>query len=246
MIDHLSFSSLRLYLDNPYAWHRRYIQGIRDDKTGPAALEGSALHKYIELTLKGFEKADALSAAEQLIHKATDVEWGKTGSVEKSLKRLGNLVSSFSTVTLPGVVLDTEKQFNSLIKGIKVPLMGYVDATFTDNDGNIIVCDWKSVSVFHDELPPSFIIQGVIYFWLTELEYKKKVTRCDFVEIRSVGEEQRTKVLTLLNDGTYDRAVKSLIKESLKQMSGKKKPLPNISADYTGDESWKEYIKSLN
>jgi len=47
-IKHWSYSSLLSFLRNPLAWHKRYVEGIYDMPSGPAAVIGRSGHKALE------------------------------------------------------------------------------------------------------------------------------------------------------------------------------------------------------
>jgi len=82
-----------LYLKNPADFYQKYVLNIRDQKTNPAALTGTAFHKYAQLYL--VNAWEPRKNAEDIIALAHDVEWGKTGSKDKCLDELDKLIKHF-------------------------------------------------------------------------------------------------------------------------------------------------------
>lgn len=252
MIQHLSFSSLALWTNNPLAWHKKYVLGIKDQKTNPAALEGVATHDYIKNILKGHGKEVALQSATRIIDQTDNVEWGKTGSIEKSKENLTKFISAWEEdySGLPGRLVHCEEYFSDRITGIKVPLLGYVDAVVEDDKQTLVVIDWKTVRSYEDQLKPAHIVQACFYKWLLERKYGKRISRAEFVQIKASKNEDgsprvRTLVLTFADHPEYERAVKRLVKESLKMIL-KKNPsmLPNLRDDYDGQSSWESFVQN--
>lgn len=250
MLKHLSYSSLVLFTHNPKAWERKYIHNIREQRTSPAALTGSATHTYLELTLKGHPREVALDSAKREIAQATDVDWGKTGSAEKSIKELERFIDAWhSEYVVTGEVVDVEREFVHLIKGIKTPLLGYVDLVTSEGDA-LVVTDWKTVRALEDAPKPSHIVQAFFYKWLCEAIYGKKVIRCDFVQIKgSEGKEDPTRVKVLSVDYAahpeWERGVKRLVQAGLREMNRKTKVfLPNLRDEYDGETSFNSWINT--
>ena len=248
MIQHLSYSSLLLYLNNSSAWNAKYVLNQRDQKTSPSALTGSAFHRYIELKLTGGLLPAAIAEGE--IRNAINVEWGKTGSVEKCIDTLRKLIEVFETeYVLPGTTLDIERCHEHKFPWLRKKLLGYVDRAY-ELDGNVYMQDWKSCSSFDDELTPAHIIQGYTYKWLLEKTYKKPVASFEIVQFKPSDRKKnpdRVSTLTLSFSEHEERAVKQLYKDSLKQMLKKNvRFLPNVRDQYDGATEWERYVERIN
>lgn len=64
-VKHLSYSSMKEYLQNPRSFLKKYVRYEFDDATGPAFLVGQAVHKALELrTLDMLERFDATGKKE--------------------------------------------------------------------------------------------------------------------------------------------------------------------------------------
>src|SRR5574337_753619 len=90
-IDRLSFSAVREYLSNPWRFHRIYVLKIQTFTDSPATLVGRAFHKCLELFYSSpdFRTEEGLARAKEsalsiIRAAAPQVDWGKTGSLEKS------------------------------------------------------------------------------------------------------------------------------------------------------------------
>lgn len=255
MIDHLSFSSLALFTNDPVAHFNKYVLGIKEQKTNPAALEGTATHEYIKLILKGQSSSIALQAAEKTVKETEGVDWGKTGNVEKSVNNLHKFISAWEEdyIHPSSRLVHVEEYFSDRIAGIRVPLLGYIDAVSEMSDNNFIVTDWKTVRAYEEELKPAHIVQAYFYKWLLERKYaRKKVVRAEFVQIKATKNEDgspRVKPLTLIfaDHKEWEVATKQLVKDSLKLML-KNKPtfIPNLRNEYDGRSSWDSYVIKSN
>ena len=67
MLSHLSYSAITLFLHNPSGFRKKYLLGVKDQKTTPAALVGTAFHKFLEVFYKTSNLEVAkLTASQQL------------------------------------------------------------------------------------------------------------------------------------------------------------------------------------
>lgn len=252
MIEHASYSSILLFLSHPAAWHSKYVLGIQDQKTNAAALTGIGLHKYLELLHQGAESSNAKEAAVMKMRTIPDVDFGKTGSIEKCEENLGKLIDGFleNRPTL-GKILGIEAGYMQKIPGIKTPLKGYVDLIH-EVENEIRVIDWKSCAAFDDELTPAHILQGSIYYWLLTKAHGRPPAQFDIYQCKasknSDGSPQ-VRVLTLryAEHPEYLKAMKALVQQALKQMMRKKQVyLLNPRDQYESDAEWKRYLAQFS
>ena len=98
-VDHLSHSSMGMLLRNPLAFKKKYILKIYDSIISPSSAVGQACHKAIELYLKG-----ECSGIPDAIHQGSvflqnmghmNIDFGKTGSLEKMLKDYNTGISAY-------------------------------------------------------------------------------------------------------------------------------------------------------
>lgn len=252
-IDHLSYSSFLLFLHNRAAWHSKYVLGIRDQQTTPAALTGTAFHKYMELRMKGHTAETAMKTADQVLKSVTDVDWGKTGSLEKCQRDLTLLAGhmehewAWDRMNTIGVEMGiTEK-----IKGIKLPILSYIDYIYQDEAGRIRLVDWKSVSSYDDEPTPSHIIQAMFYGWVTETRFGCKPLDFSVVQVKASMNSDKTPqvkplCITYSEHPEYAKGVKHLVKQAVREMNRKNQPfLVNPRDDYEGSKEFKRFLTNF-
>ena len=97
-VNHLSFSAIRSYMTDRQMFYKRYLRMEFDDVAGPSLFQGKAFHLGLELIfnqLKASEGQNLINideviqvASEYFIREAEclKIDFGKTGSVDKSLK----------------------------------------------------------------------------------------------------------------------------------------------------------------
>lgn len=224
--------------------------GIHEQKTNPSALTGVAFHKYAELVLKGQESEVAKEAAELIIKTTTDVEWGKTGSVETCLSELTKLCEAWhSDYCLPGPLLFAEYKTQAKVRGIKLPIKGFVDAVVDIGDNLCVLVDWKTVKSYDEAVTPAYLVQAFYYKWIVEGTLGRKVVRMDFVQIKaSKNTDGSPRVRELSYDFTHggdeEKGMKKLTNQIIREMLRKRKNfVPNLRDSYDGEASWKQYLQ---
>jgi hypothetical protein len=258
MLDHLSYSSVQLFLNNPAAWRDKYILGIRDQKTSPAALVGTAFHKYMELDWLNDEKAR--DTARSIIIDSLDVDWGETGSKEKALDELDNLIWHIKQENLRNKLsiknYGVETLFDSKISGIKLPFISYVDFWYRDQQDALHLVDWKTLKTYNDNLIPSYKLQATIYYLQARLILGSRPKDFTFVEVKASKNKDGSPQVRYL---VYDfedketkqemKAIKYLIQQASKKMTSKREIyLPNIKDQYDKnafDRFITNYLKTL-
>lgn len=136
MIDHLSYSSINLYLDCAEAWRRKYIANEPTRKTSALAF-GSALHSTIEKII--LDGADGwLDIWKEEFPKAfegVNLEEGETA--EQHYNEGLRLLSSESIATViksikPLSPEHIEKQVELRVPNVPIPVIGYIDIILED------------------------------------------------------------------------------------------------------------------
>uniref|UniRef100_A0A6H1ZGQ2 Putative PD-(D/E)XK nuclease superfamily protein n=2 Tax=viral metagenome TaxID=1070528 RepID=A0A6H1ZGQ2_9ZZZZ len=251
MITHISYSSVLLFLNNPAAWYSKYVLGIRDQKTSPAALVGSAFHKYMEGRLNNMPLALARDRAVNFMNLVTDVDFGKTGSPEKCLEDLDKLILGYHENPIRvGIILGVEAGYTEKITGIKLPIKCYIDLIHR-LDNEIIITDWKTVRTFKDEPTPAQILQGCFYYYIISKALKQEPVRFDIVQIKVSSNRDGTpqvKTISIVyaDHPEYLVGVKELTKQSIRQMvSKRKKFLVNLRDDYEGEAEFKRFLEQF-
>jgi hypothetical protein len=91
-IEHWSYSSLMSYLRNPLAWHKRYVENIRDTPSKPSGVVGRAGHKALEHFYSSVPKEHAIEQGLKYLRDIPDfeIDFGKatTKAAQKKKRAL--------------------------------------------------------------------------------------------------------------------------------------------------------------
>jgi hypothetical protein len=252
-IQHLSYSALRLYLTDKRAFHKTYIRKEYDLTQSPALLEGSVFHKMLEEYTTREEITEEI-ILKQLNKEITDeVNWGKTGSLEKSV----NIVSQCLDFFFEEYEGDYENYQNEVSFmqdiGLSVPFKGRVDRIGFRENKTVEIIDWKLVSSIteNDEYSTDYILQSVPYFLLAEKALGMEVTDMNFIQIKKSKNKDKSKQLSVYNvprdlARKHEQGFLNLCQKMLTELETENDFLPNPFAQFTGEESWSQYIASLN
>lgn len=141
MIDHLSYSSISLYLDCAEAWKRKYILNEPTRKSTALAF-GSAWHGMIERTIQNPEQ-DITSIWSEEFDKAftEDVAYDLAETREQHHNEGARLLSNKDIVTAIRKIIPKtddagamiERKVELRVPGVSVPVVGYIDVILEDN-----------------------------------------------------------------------------------------------------------------
>lgn len=154
-----SFSRLSLYVECPYRFYLRYIEKREEPVTEPLVL-GKAVHKAIELILKGQEMDDAILSADMEAELLIDSKELRE-LVEKAPIRKGEGL---------GEGVEIEKYFNIPLSNSKnAPvLQGYIDLV-RNIFGSYEFIDWKTNRAKYS---PADTMQLPLYAWVISKIFK--------------------------------------------------------------------------
>lgn|SRR5574337_244025 len=267
-IDRLSFSAVREYLSNPWRFHRIYVLKIQTFTDSPATLVGRAFHKCLELFYSSpdFRTEEGLARAKEsalsiIRAAAPQVDWGKTGSLEKSEAEALQTIDHYFAENPnyeAGNELETEKIFQGRIKGIPVTLKAVSDLKVKGL--TIGVVDFKKVSQLTvlpiekksplDGIPPTYLIQA----WFNEKSiFANTGERLDWMKFHEVktsknkdGGSQHSVIHLDFKSQEWkamDKIIKKMVQNILRDVSRKHRVwLPNIADQMAGEESWQEFL----
>lgn len=261
-IDRLSYSALKEYLGNPWRFYRLYVQKIQTFTDSPATLVGRAFHKYLELYYSSptFRTAEghalALDPAIQIIRNAAgQVDWGKTGSVEKAeaeaIQTIEHYFLDDPKYEDRYPVIETERILQGVVRGFPVTIKAVADLIL-ENNGEIGIVDFKKVSQLSDKLQPAYYIQAWFNFKSLYASTKKKASFMIFHEVKTSknreGGPQGNQLMIKFGSEEWakmDQLISKMVKDMLKDISRKNRVwLPNISDQMAGEESWQEFTSS--
>ena len=165
-IDHLSYSSISMYLACPESWRRKYI-AKEPTVSSPALIFGSAIHNTVEQYVQ--VGGDLLSIwsekwAGQMEKEGGNVLWGMS-SPEDSYNKGIQLLSDKGVIDTLKMIKpkSIEMKVELRVPGVPVPIIGYIDLITEDGT----VCDFKTSSKSwtatraRDEQQPIFYLSAL-------------------------------------------------------------------------------------
>lgn len=224
-------------------------------------LVGKALHLYAERYYSGKDASEARKEALQttidFAATSSQIDWGKTGSLEKSLKELNSAINFFDLYCsgLAGVLgtevsVTTSFQINGITAPL--PLKAITDLVMKDNDGNLILVDWKTVTSFssHDKEDPLLIMQAIFNYYTCESKYGKSPVRMDYYQIKKVTPRDGSCPVQIYS---VDFSRKEYFKFFSRIYTGFIKLvsdddycyLPNLSDILTAEDSWQDFTAEV-
>lgn len=155
-ITHLSASSLNCYAEQPAFWALKYLHGYQDE-TGPAAWRGSAVEAGLDRWLfhRDLDEAIAVALAsfeERAMGEADDTTEKERNSITPMLEQ--------ACIYLADRLEPIARQIKieHWFDGIEVPLIGYVDYSWEDED-----LDLKTTHRMPTEIPGNHARQVGLY-----------------------------------------------------------------------------------
>ena len=141
-IDHLSYSSINLYLSCPMAWKYKYIDKL-PTFASPALAFGSAIHNAVEGYIGGEydNLGDGWSKHWEEFSNQENIFWGPAGDNQNDLGMMGanmlthpDIVEEFAAIKSnhSQEPQDVERFVELSIPGVKVPIVGYIDLITKD------------------------------------------------------------------------------------------------------------------
>lgn len=123
-LEHLSATSISLFLRCPRQFQETYIRGRTDLSVSSAMVIGSAVHLALARTLK----AEPLGAYfdDVLAGESSEIIWKDKESAARKIAQT-MFVNYYHKVGRYLNVLDTEQELLLEIPGVDIPLLGYVD-----------------------------------------------------------------------------------------------------------------------
>lgn len=167
---HLSASSINSYIECSLAYRFSKVDRIQPEKTSAEMLLGSAIHRTLQVFYDTKKEGDRLPLPE-LLH-VFEVFWleeteswanieYKEGKSLKSMLEEGQSLLKVFDKELPAdsfKVLATEEAFSFQLDGLPVPVIGQIDLLEEDENGTLIISDFKTASRSYssDEVDKSF------------------------------------------------------------------------------------------
>jgi hypothetical protein len=139
MIEHLSYSSISLYLDCPEAWRRKYIAQEPTKKTSALAF-GSAFHGTIERVISNTQCDWTTAWSEEFSKAFQDVTLEPDETPEQHYNEGIRLLSNGEIKNIIGQIVPKRDIFGAMIEckvelrvpNVPIPVIGYVDIILED------------------------------------------------------------------------------------------------------------------
>jgi hypothetical protein len=136
MIEHLSYSSITMYLDCPEAWRRKYIAQEPTRKTSALAF-GSAFHGTVERMIQKRSYDWTTIWSEEFGKAFQDVAFEPNETPEQHYNEGVRLLSHEDVKTAiqsiqPKSSDHIEKKVELHVPGVPVPVVGYIDIILAD------------------------------------------------------------------------------------------------------------------
>jgi len=168
-LNHLSYSSISMYLDCPEKWRRKYLAGEKT-KSGTALAFGSAFHGTVEhLVTHPEAQADSLPTWTEQFEKAftqdTYLELGETREefFNEGIRMLGNeaIQQQIRKIQprhdIAGPMI--ERKIELRVPGVEIPIIGYIDVVLQDGTP----ADFKTSAKSWSENQASASLQTLFY-----------------------------------------------------------------------------------
>lgn len=246
-IKRLSYSSLRSYLNNKQEFYKRYILKEPMEKMPIAMAIGSAVHKGIELFLKGKDPFIAKDLLAFTLTPGQELDLGDM-TLEDAYLQIETALGWFHKLDRDWCEVDSEEGF-IVNMGDGVRVKGFVDVIEEHVSGTEII-DFKTVGALSTGFNMSYFIQGLTYKMLADAS-GHEVNKATFIEIKRKPLKDRTKehtgnmtrvhVFEHFNEDDVN-ALKVLYKLAYREIiDGEQYYLPNLFSQYTKEEDWQEW-----
>lgn len=206
-VAHLSYSAIRCWMTDRQKFFKNYIRLEFEDFSSPAMVEGKAYHKALEYFWNGVKTSsapigvllhdsfpDMLNIANDHIVDAVEkgnVDFGKTGSVEKSMKTVETALGFYRDELPEYHPIAVEAKIKAEcadLNGEILPVMLKSVHDLVSEGETFDLVDHKLVTSFEDENAeigsPVFEIQAGCSFFTALAQFGKKPDRMIFDQLK--------------------------------------------------------------
>ena len=183
-LDHLSYSSISLYLSCPEAWRRKYVEN-EPTIASPALVFGSAIHNTVEEYIAGDHNGtivDLWSMHWENALKRDTVEWGSSTPEHHfnegyRILRDESIVDELSNIKVQrdaDGIAAVEKKVELNVPGVPLPMIGYIDIITEDGipgDFKTSARSW-SANKAANEMQPLFYLAALNQLGIAVPEWK--------------------------------------------------------------------------
>jgi hypothetical protein len=238
---------------------KQYILNIWDYKQSPSMLVGKAFHSFAEYYHSGLDHHSATKKAYEIVDSVADkdIEFGKTGSREKILKELSQVIDIYLSSTPQfGETVATEYKKTVLptIDGQAwpLPIKAVTDRITRRSDGLHLI-DYKVTAALSDpaEEKPDYIMQAMFNYFTVSESMQEPVVDMTFFEIKKSisknGEPQtQSYVIDFQKHAEYFKYFGKMYAGILQQLSNEEYQfLPNFSDFLSAKEAWADFTAEI-
>ncbi len=229
-VDHLSASSINLWIANPSMWTMTYLFNIRD-KYGESALRGNCVENNFNeilnnknITQKQLEDDYNNLCIENQIDHNTDPAWSERNSL---VDYINQLKKDFK-YTNPK---EYQKKIEINYEDLPVPIIGYIDFIFED-----VIVDLKTTKRCPSTLSHAHARQMSIY----HMAYDKKILELFYCT------PKKTASFIVTNPTRYKRQIYHAVMglQRFLSFSSDKYALAHCLTPDFDDWRWSEYMKN--
>lgn len=255
-IDHLSYSSMKLFCSNQQQFFKNYVLGIWDFKQSVTGFEGKAVHKILEHYYRTNNMEEAMRTGLRFIDstKPDELDLGKTGSMEQVIREVTQAIKFYQEEMPPvGKVLAveasvvTDKGFSDEI--LPVPVKAVTDLVTENDNKEIDIWDYKVVSAHTDkeDEEPTYILQALFNYLTIKAKFGKAPRKATFIEIKKSKNKDASPQLDFYQIEFakyphYQNYFYRLYTKVIKTLANPEHEwLPNFADYFSGKEAWKDF-----
>lgn len=251
------------YLRNPLAWHKRYVEGIRDMPSTPSSIVGRAGHTALQHFYSGTEKRVAIDLGLDYLQRVPDFEIQFGKAYTKAAQRKKRLAMEkeylqaihFYLERPPRhKVLGVEVAAMATVPGLPLPVKAISDLVVVSKveRGAVDIVDHKFVDSFNHlgAEKPLFILQAIFNYYTVLEEFKKPVRRfilqeCKKRKNKDGRSQMRRYVIDFRLCEEEFALFHRLIREATEDLVHRKHYLPNPSDMFEGKNAFDIYRLGL-
>lgn len=155
MLDHISFSSMRQYIDCGLQLRFRKIDCLEPEFVSDALVFGSCIHKALA-TFNQHRKENKSVNSNELgdwfeeywqNNVPENIKYNNGNNYNSAIVQGRNLLSTFYEQKRDDYqILEIEKEFRLDLKNLPLSIIGYIDLIETDESGNILITEFKTAA----------------------------------------------------------------------------------------------------
>ncbi len=250
------------FLRNPLAWHKRYVEGVRDTPSTPSSVIGRAAHIALQHFYGGLSRDAGVELGLLYLRGVPDFEINF--GVARSLRAKREKRSAMEREYLQAIgfylerpprhdVLGVEVSALAHVPGVPLPVKAISDLVVASRveKGALDIVDHKFVDSFSKlgSRKTLFVVQALFNYYTVRENYGKPVRRFIFQECRKKknadGSSQMRRHIIDFRECDEDFAVfHRLLSDASAEIARPRLYLPNPSDMFEGENSFDIY--SLN